>query len=93
VLAAAQYLSGRYEEALTSGRRALALQSTMFEPWLYIAASLGQLGREDEATAAIAELGKHLKDISEVREFLGRWYRASACIDRFETGLRQAGMA
>jgi adenylate cyclase len=93
VLAASQYLSGRYEAALTSGRRALAMQSTMFEPWLYIAASLGQLGRKDEAAAAIAELGKHLKDIVDVREFLGRWYRAAACIDRFETGLREAGMA
>jgi adenylate cyclase len=49
------YWHGRYEEALVYSRSGLAGEDDFREP-LYVAATLGQLGRTEEASSALTEL-------------------------------------
>ncbi len=64
ILSAALYLARRYEEAIRAGRRALAFTPTTNTARKFVAMSLAQLGRTDEARAEITELVKHQPDAS-----------------------------
>lgn len=64
VLAAALCLARRYEESVRAGRRALAFTPTANTARKFVAISLAQLGRTDEARAEIAELLKYQPDVS-----------------------------
>jgi len=56
VLAAAFYFARRFDECIDAGRRSLAFTPRSNTARKYVAASLAQLGRGDEARAEIAEL-------------------------------------
>jgi adenylate cyclase len=90
-LSFALYMAGRYEESIRAGRRALvfAPQSNMARK--YVATSLAQLGRTDEARAEIAELLKHQPGASladfEQQPFRHKWMQ-----ELHMEGLRKAGL-
>ena len=63
-LAAALYFTRRFDECIEAGRRALSFTPAMNIARKYVAASLAQLDRIDEARAEIAELTKHPPDAS-----------------------------
>ena len=58
-LSFALYMARRYEESVRAGRRALVFAPQSNIARKYVATSLAQLGRTDEARAEIAELIKH----------------------------------
>jgi tetratricopeptide (TPR) repeat protein len=91
VLSTALYFARRFEESIEAGRRALA-----FTPWAntarkYVATSLAQLGRIDEARTEIAELSKYQPDASlalfRLQPFHHDWMR-----ELHLDGLRKAGL-
>ena len=64
ILSSALYLARRYEESIRAGRRALVFAPQSNIARKYVAISLAQLGRTDEARAEIAELLKHQPNAS-----------------------------
>ena len=52
-------MARRYEESIRAGRRALVFAPQSNNARKYVATSLAQLGRTDEARADIADLLKH----------------------------------
>ena len=59
ILSFALYMARRFEESIRAGRRALAFAPQSNIARKYVAISLAQLGRTDEARVEIAELLKH----------------------------------
>jgi hypothetical protein len=57
----------------------------------YVVAGLGQLGRIEEAQAALAELKRFYPDLAQVEELFTRLYEYQAGLDHFLRGLRKAG--
>ncbi len=91
-LASAHYLLRHYEEAIEIGRRAWALNPNWPTGLRYAVAGLGQLGRIDEAQAALPELKTLDTSLANVEGNLTRLYYSSrACVDHFLDGLRKAG--
>jgi adenylate cyclase len=91
VLSCALYLARRYEESIQAGRRALACAPTTTIARKYVATSLAQLGRKDEARAEIAELLKHQPDAS-VALFQLQGFRHKWMHELHLEGLRKAGL-
>jgi adenylate cyclase len=91
VLAAALYFARRFEESIEAGRRALAFTPRTNIARKYVATSLAQLGRFDEARTEIAELLKYQPDASLVlfrlQPFRHDWMR-----ELHLDGLRKAGL-
>ena len=91
VLSCALYLARRYEESIHAGRRALAFAPKANTARKYVAISLAQLGRTDEARAEIAELLKHQPDASlalfQLQGFRHKWMQ-----ELHIEGLRNAGL-
>jgi adenylate cyclase len=90
-LSCALYLARRYEEAIRAGRRALVRTPQSNVARKYVAISLAQLGRIDEAQAEIAELIKHQPSASlsyfKLRPLRHKW------MDELHLeGLRKAGL-
>jgi TolB-like protein/DNA-binding SARP family transcriptional activator len=90
-LSCALYLARRYEEAIRAGRRALVRTPQSNVARKYVAISLAQLGRIDEARAEIAELIKHQPSASlsyfKLRPLRHKW------MDELHLeGLRKAGL-
>jgi tetratricopeptide (TPR) repeat protein len=90
-LAGAHYQLLHYEEAVEIGRRAWGLNRNWPAGLRYVVAGLGQLGRVEEAQAALAELRKHDTSLSVVEGILTRLYRYREGVDHFLYGLRKAG--
>jgi adenylate cyclase len=90
-LAGAHYQLHHYEEAVEIGRRAWGLNRNWPAGLRYVVAGLGQLGRVEEAQAALAELRKHDTSLSVVEGILTRLYRYREGVDHFLDGLRKAG--
>jgi len=88
-LAGAYYQLRDYDRAIDAGRRSWTLNRNW--PWgmTYAAASLGQLGRIDEAQAALTDLRQALPNLSFVQNKL--LYKDSVAIDHILSGLRKAG--
>ena len=57
----------------------------------YVVAGLAQLGRNQEAQAALAELRQLDKDLSSFERLARRLYRDGAAVDHILEGLRKAG--
>jgi hypothetical protein len=57
----------------------------------YVVAGLGQLGRIEEAQAALAELKRFYPDLAHVEELFTPLYEYQAGLDHFLQGLRKAG--
>jgi TolB-like protein/DNA-binding SARP family transcriptional activator len=91
VLSFALYMERRYEESIRAGRRALVFAPQSNIARKYVATSLAQLGRTDEARAEIAELLKHQPGASlavfEQAPFRHKWMQ-----ELHMQGLRKAGL-
>jgi TolB-like protein len=97
------YVHGRYEQALVHTELGLAGPGQFIEP-LVLAATLGQLGRVDEAAPALAELrtvwdglceqaGCDGLDIDMLRrELTERWVVSESITDKLIEGLEKAGL-
>jgi adenylate cyclase len=90
-LSFALYMARRYEESVRAGRRALVFAPQSNIARKYVATSLAQLGRTDEARAEIAELLKHQPAASlagfEQTPFRHKWMK-----ELHMEGLRKAGL-
>ena len=91
VLAAALYFARRFEASIEAGRRALSFTPRTNIARKYVAASLAQLGRLDEARAEIAELYKYQPDAS-VALFRLQPFRYDWMHELHLDGLRKAGL-
>jgi adenylate cyclase len=90
-LSFALYMARRYEESLRAGRRALAFAPLSNIARKYVATSLAQLGRIDEARAEIAELLKHQPGAS-LADFQQQPFRHKWMQELHMEGLRKAGL-
>jgi tetratricopeptide (TPR) repeat protein len=92
-LAAAHYQLGHYEQAVEIGRRSWSLNRNWPTGLTYVVAGLGQLGRVDEARAALITY-QELRPTN-----LGSWERLArrlftdqTAVDHIVDGLRKAGL-
>ncbi len=88
------YFHGRYEEALVYARGGVISVADDFRGPLLLAATLGQLGRLDEAAAALEEMHRLWKrPASEIRdELMERHAFAPHVADSLIEGLAKAGL-
>jgi TolB-like protein len=91
VLSAAFYFAHRFEESIHAGRRALAFTATTNVARKYVAASLAQLGRIDDAQAEIAELIRYQPSAS-LALFRQQPFRHDWMHELHLEGLRRAGL-
>jgi adenylate cyclase len=91
-LACAHYQLGHYEQAIETGRRSWTLNRNWPVGLRYVVAGLAQLGRLDEARAALADLSKLDPDLASFERLARRLFTASAPVDHILEGLRKAGM-
>ena len=92
ILSFALYMARRYEESIRAGRRALVFAPQSNIARKYVAISLAQLGRTDEARVEIAELLKHqpgasLAAFQQQASFRHKWMQ-----ELHMEGLRKAGL-
>jgi adenylate cyclase len=90
-LSFALHMALRYEESIRAGRRALAFAPQANVARKYVAISLAQLGRVEEARIEIAELLKHQPGASlavfQQQPFRDKWMK-----ELHMDGLRKAGL-
>jgi adenylate cyclase len=91
VLACALYMARRYEDAIRIGRRALVFAPASNISRKYVATSLAQLGRTDEASGEIAELIKNQPQAS-LEDFKQQGFRHAWMHELHMEGLRKAGL-
>ena len=91
VLSCALFLARRFEESIRAGKRALALAPQSNIARKYVAISLAQLGRTEEARVEIAELLKHQPDAT-VALFQLQGFRHKWMHEIHLEGLRKAGL-
>jgi adenylate cyclase len=89
-LAGAHYQMRRYEEAVAAGRRSWSLNRNWPHGLRYVVAGLAQLGRIEEAQAALAEL--KLMDANLEFSASMLLYLDPADVDHLLDGLRKAGL-
>jgi len=92
-LAATHYQLRHYAEAVEVGRRSWTLNRNWPLGLTYVVAGLAQLGRIDEAKAALSDLKGLDPNFSFVRTTLQRLYTDRAGIDHLLDGLGKAGFA
>ncbi|MBV8122271.1 MAG: adenylate/guanylate cyclase domain-containing protein, partial [Alphaproteobacteria bacterium] len=92
-LAGAQYQMRHYEAAIEPGRRSWTLNRNWPGGLRYVVAGLAELGRMDEAAAALAELRKLNANLAFVEGNLKRLFSDDAAVDHILDGLRKAGFA
>ncbi|HEY3911522.1 MAG TPA: adenylate/guanylate cyclase domain-containing protein [Stellaceae bacterium] len=90
-LAGAHYQLRHYQEAIETGRRSWTLNRHWPGGLRYVVASLAQLGRLDEARAALAELRLLNPTLDFVEGNLKRLFNDPAAVDHILDGLRKAG--
>jgi adenylate cyclase len=90
-LAAAHYQLRHYTQAVEIGRRSWTLNRSYITGITYIVAGLAQLGRIEEAKAALSDLRKLDPNLAAVRTTMQRLYQNQAGIDHLLDGLRKAG--
>jgi TolB-like protein/class 3 adenylate cyclase/tetratricopeptide (TPR) repeat protein len=90
-LAGAHYLAGRYEQAIEAGRYGLAIKPDYLHCLRYVVAALGQLGRQDEAAGAIAQLRTLDGKLANTASFLAAYYIDHKSLEHILEGLRKAG--
>jgi adenylate cyclase len=90
-LSFALYMALRYEESIRAGRRALSFAPQSNIARKYVAISLAQLGRIDEARAEIAELLKYQPGAS-LADFQQQPFRYKWMQELHMEGLRKAGL-
>jgi tetratricopeptide (TPR) repeat protein len=86
------YLQGRFEKALILGRRAVELNPTFTSTYKGYLATLGQLGRDQEARRVLARL-MGLEPGFSIRTALERSPMTRAAdLNLYAEGLRRAGL-
>ncbi|HWX37284.1 MAG TPA: tetratricopeptide repeat protein, partial [Steroidobacteraceae bacterium] len=90
-LAGAHYLLRHYAEAVEAGRRSWSLNRNWPHGLRYVVAGLAQLGRIEEAQAALADLKRMDADLAYSAGVLRRVYTDPAAVDHILDGLRKAG--
>jgi tetratricopeptide (TPR) repeat protein len=90
-LAGAHYRLGHYAQAIEAARRSWMLNWNWPAGLRYLVASLAQLGRIEEARAALEELKLLNPDFTFVEGNLRRLYTDQAAVDHILHGLRLAG--
>jgi adenylate cyclase len=86
----AAYHGGLYDEAIAALRRVTS--QTVLEAPLYLALSYAELGRRNEADAAVKELLRIEPDFSAERQADGDVFRGEAIISHFIGSVRKAGL-
>jgi len=89
-LAAAHYQARDYAQVVEIGRRSWTLNRNYFTGPTYVVAALAQLGREEEARAALGDLRGLDPKLTAARTTL-KLYQNQAGIDHLLDGLRKAG--
>jgi adenylate cyclase len=90
-LAGAHYQLRHYAEAIEAGRRSWSLNRNWPHGLRYVVAGLAQLGRIEEAQAALAELKQMDSNLDSSAGILRRVYPDPAAVDHILDGLRKAG--
>src|SRR5260370_20049439 len=90
-LAAGHYQLRNYAQAVEIGRRSWTLNRNYITGLTYVVAGLAQLGKIDEARAALVDLQKLDPKLAAARTTLERLYKDQACIDHLLDGLCKAG--
>jgi adenylate cyclase len=90
-LAGAHYQMRHYAEAVEAGRRSWSLSRNWPHGLRYVVAGLAQLGRIDEARAALDDLKKFDSSLGVVEAGFMRTYQDRGGIDHILDGLRKAG--
>jgi adenylate cyclase len=90
-LAAAHYQLRHYSQAVEIGRRSWTLNRNYITGLTYVVGGLAQLGRIEEARAALADLKEFDPNLAAVRTTMQRLYQNQAGIDHLLDGLRKAG--
>ena len=91
-LSGAQYQLRHYAEAIEAGRRSWMLNRNWPAGLRYVVAGLAQLGRIEEAKAALEELKLLNPNLPVVEGNLRRLYSDPAAVEHILEGLRAAGM-
>jgi adenylate cyclase len=91
-LAGAHYQMRRYEQAVQAGKRSWSLNRNWPHGLRYIVSGLAQLGRIEEARAALAELRLIDANLKVSAAILQRNWPPGAAVDHILEGLRKAGM-
>ena len=91
-LAGAHYQLGHYAQAVEAGRRSWMLNRNWPAGLRYVVAGLAELGRIDEAKAALEELRLLNPNLAFVEGNLRRLYNDAASVDHILDGLRAAGL-
>jgi adenylate cyclase len=86
----AEYLEGRYERSAASFRH--APKDEWVWDLMYLAASLGQLGRAAEARAALDECARLKPDLPVIKFAKAEPYLNPADTEHLIDGLRKAGL-
>jgi len=90
-LAAAHYQGRNYAQAVDIGRRSWALNRNYITGLTYVVGGLAQLGRTEEAAAALADLKALDPNLSAARTTIQRLYQDQGAVDHLLKGLRKAG--
>jgi adenylate cyclase len=90
-LAGAHYQMRLYEEPVEAGRRSWSLNRNWPHGLRYVVAGLGQLGRIEEARAALAELKLMDANLESSARNLRRTWADPGDVDHLLEGLRKAG--
>ena len=90
-LAEAHYQMRHYEEAVEAGRRSWSLNRNWPHGLRYVVAGLAQLGRIEEAQAALAELRLMDANLEFSASVFRRVWPNPADVDHLLEGLRKAG--
>jgi tetratricopeptide (TPR) repeat protein len=92
-LAAAHYQLGHHEKAVEIGRRSWSLNRNWPTGLTYVVAGLGQLGRVDEARAAlITYQGLRPTNLGSWERLARRLFTDQTAVDHIVDGLRKAGL-
>ncbi len=89
-LTAAHYQLRHYSQAVEIGRRSWTLNNSYITGLTYVVAALAQLGRVEDAMAALADLKKRDPNLTALRTTV-QLYRDPAAADHLFDGLRKAG--
>jgi len=91
-LAAAHYQLRHYQQAIEAGRRSWTLNRNWPVGLRYVVAGLAQLGRIEEAQAAVVDLNQLDKDLASFERVARRLFKDGDPVDHILDGLRKAGM-
>jgi adenylate cyclase len=92
-LAAAHYQLGHYEQAVEIGRRSWSLNRNWPTGLTYVVAGLGQLGRVDEARAALITYQElRPTNLASWERLARRLFTDQTAVDHIVDGLRKAGL-